>query len=115
MPLGLERARAAGFSLFVTEQHGRYLGELRLGDHYTVHPAFLHRSGRALHTASYIVDQGRQRIAARIECIHVFVSTDTRQSVAFTTEFAEALDRAVREDRDALDQGDIATGIWRAT
>ena len=113
LPLGLAEARAAGLSLFVSEQHSRFHGEMLLGDHYTVHAAFLNRSNRAMHTIAYIVDRDRQRLACSIESVHVLVSMQTRQSHVFPSSFAAQVDRAIREDRGHVGDSTLCSGLWR--
>ncbi|WP_404434320.1 thioesterase family protein [Microbacterium lacus] len=113
LPLGLAEARADGLSLFVSEQHSRFLGEMLLGERYTVHALFLDRSNRALHTLAYIVDRSRQRLACRIESVHILVSMQTRRSLAFPSSFATQLDRAIHEDRNHVDDSTLCSGLWR--
>ncbi|MGW6032730.1 acyl-CoA thioesterase [Gordonia terrae] len=111
--LGLDDSLALGFSFFVSEQHTRYMSELVLGDRFTVHPIFLARSRRAVHTLAYVVDVGRQRPACIIESVSVCVSKDTRLSADIPPPLAAELDAAVRADATLANFGTLCNGLWR--
>jgi acyl-CoA thioester hydrolase len=111
--LGLRDAVNLGITFFVTEQHAHYLGELVHGDLYTVHPRFLARSDRALHTITYIVDVGRERLACSIESVSVCVSKDTRRSVNMTHLLADNLDASIDHDAGLPGTPSLCPGLWR--
>jgi hypothetical protein len=84
-----------------------------LDDRYTAHPAFLNRSRRALHAATYIVDRTHERLACRIESVSIFVSTQSRRSVDFPPALASELDAAIRHDSGLIDDPTLCKGLWR--
>lgn len=81
-----------GLSFFTVEHHIRYLGELRLGEPLSVRPAFVGRTGKALHGISFVVDEGRGEVACTMEVLYVHVSLASRRAVAMPDEVAAALD-----------------------
>jgi acyl-CoA thioester hydrolase len=111
--LGLDLALDRGISFFVTEQHAHYLGEMVLGDRFSVHPRFLARSNRALHTATFIVDATRRRLACSIESVSVCVSLDSRRSVSMSQELADSFDEAIRHDGTLPDSITRCSSLWR--
>jgi acyl-CoA thioester hydrolase len=111
--LGLDEALAQGITFFVNAQHTRFLGELVRGDRFTVHPRFLARSNKALHTLTYIVDVGRQRAACSIESVSVCVAKESRRSTEMTQLLADNLDAAIRQDAALPGSPSLCTSLWR--
>lgn len=91
-----------GMSLFTVEQHVRYLGEMRLGERFTVHHRFLARSEKVVHAMSFLVDQDKCRLACTMEVSWVHVDMTTRRSVPLPDDVAAAFD-ALIADSAALD------------
>ncbi|MFC7504890.1 acyl-CoA thioesterase, partial [Nocardioides sp. GCM10030258] len=111
--LGLEEVWSRGLSFFITEQHTTYSGELLLGERFTVHPRFLHRSARSLHTMTYVVNAARDQLTCSIESVSVFVSRETRDSVAMPAALAESLDAAIRHDHGLPGTVAECSTLWR--
>lgn len=81
-----------GLSFFTVEHHIRYLGELRLGESLSVRPGLAGRTAKALHAISFVVDEGRDRVACSMEVMYVHVSMQTRRAVDIPDDVAAALD-----------------------
>lgn len=88
---------ARGMSLFTVEQHIRYLGEMRLGDRFTVHNRFLARTGKAVHAMSFLLDQEKSRLACTMEVTWVHVDMQTRSAVDMPNDVAAGLDGLIAE------------------
>ncbi|MDR7087995.1 acyl-CoA thioester hydrolase [Aeromicrobium panaciterrae] len=99
--LGEEYIEKHEKSMFTVEQHMRYYGELRLGQHFTVHTRLLERSSRVLHGMSFVVDQENRTLACTQEATLVHVSTASRSSVDLPLAIGEALDLQI-DAGDAL-------------
>ena len=94
--------RAAGFtesyvterhlSLFTVEQHVRYLGEMRLGQPFTVHNRFLARSARTVHAIAFLLDQEARQLACTMEVTWVHVDMRTRRAADLPDDLAAGLD-----------------------
>ncbi len=95
-------------SFYTVEHHIRYLGELRLGERFSVRPAFVGRADKALHAIAFVVDEGRDRIACSMEIMYVHVSMESRRAVSVPADVAAALDAEVAERAWAAD---VATGL----
>ncbi|MGW4370496.1 thioesterase family protein [Nocardia takedensis] len=91
-----DRYRAErGFGLFTTEHHLRYHSELRLGDSLAVHTRVLERSAKAVHMMTFLVDQGRDRLANTLEILLVHVDLHERRSAPMPHDLAAALDELI--------------------
>lgn len=90
--VGNDYIDARGLSLFTVEQHIRYLGEMRLGDRFTVHNRFLARTGKAVHAMSFLLDQEKSRLACTMEVTWVHVDMATRRAVDLPDDIAAGLD-----------------------
>lgn len=97
-----------GMSFFTVEHHIRYLGELRLGDPLSVRAAFVARTDKALHGISFVVDEGRDKIACTMEILYVHVSMESRRSTPIPDDVAAGLDAAIAEGEWAAS---AATGL----
>ncbi len=95
-------------SFFTVEHHIRYVGELRLGERFSVRPAFVGRTDKALHGISFVVDEGRGRLACAMEIMYVHVSMESRRSVAVPDDVAAALDGEIAQRAWAAE---LATGL----
>ncbi len=84
-----------GLSLFTVEQHIRYLGEMRLGDRFTVHNRFIARSEKAVHAMSFMLDQEKSRLSCTMEVTWVHVDMQARRAVDLPDDVASALDDLV--------------------
>lgn len=89
-----------GLSLFTVEQHVRYLGEMRLGDRFTVHNRFLARSGKAMHAMAFLLDQQKSRLACTMEVTWVHVDMTTRSAVDLPDDVAASFDTLIRKSTD---------------
>lgn len=97
-----------GHSFFTVEHHIRYLGELRLGEPFSVRPAFVERTGKALHGISFVVDETRGSIACSMEILYVHVSMESRRSAPIPDDLAAAFDAEIAERAWAAE---VATGV----
>lgn len=86
-----------GLSFFTVEHRVSYLGEMRLGDRYSLHAGFAGRTDKALHAAAYIVDRGRERLACTLEVVYLHVSMTTRRSTPIPADLAAALDTEIAD------------------
>lgn len=82
-------------SLFTVEQHIRYLGEMRLGQPFTVHNRFIARSARAVHAMAFLLDQDKRQLACTMEATWVHVDMRTRRSADMPDDLAAGLDELV--------------------
>jgi acyl-CoA thioesterase FadM len=97
-----------GLSFFTVEHHIRYLAELRLGEAFSVRPALVARTGKAVHAVSFVVDEARDRIACTMELLYVHVSMESRRATPIPDDVAASLDGEIAERAWALD---VATGL----
>ena len=81
-----------GQSFFTVEHRIAYLGELRLGERYSVRSALVERRGKAVHAATFVVDEERRQVACRMEIVFVHVDMAERRSVPVPDAIAEAID-----------------------
>ncbi len=89
-----------GLSLFTVEQHIRYLGEMRLGDRFTVHNRFLARSGKVVHAMAFLLDQEKQRLACTMEVSWVHVDMTSRSAVDLPDDIADGIDTLIKQSAD---------------
>lgn len=87
-------------SLFTVEQHVRYLGEMRLGDRFTVHNRFIARSGKVVHAMAFLLDQGKQRLACTMEVSWVHVNMTSRSAVNLPDDIATGFDTLIKQSAD---------------
>ncbi|WP_148613528.1 thioesterase family protein [Nocardioides rubriscoriae] len=97
-----------GLSFFTVEHHIRYLAELRLGEAFSVRPAIVARTGKAVHGISFVVDEGRDRIVCTMELLWVHVSMQARRAAPIPDDVAAALDGEIAQRAWARD---AATGL----
>ena len=71
---------ARGHSFFVVEHRLRYLGELRPGQRFSVRGGLVGLTGKALHGAAFVLDEGGDRVACTFEAVYVHVAMDTRRA-----------------------------------
>ena len=95
-------------SFFTVEHHIRYLGELRLGEPFSVRPAFVGRTDKALHGISFVVDEGRDKVACAMEIMYVHVSMESRRAVTVPDDVAAALDGEITQRAWAAE---VASGL----
>jgi acyl-CoA thioester hydrolase len=95
-------------SFFTVEHHIRYLSELRLGEPFSVRPAFVARTGKALHGISFVLDETRDKIACTMEILYVHVSMESRRSEPIPADVATGLDEEIASRAWALD---VASGL----
>jgi acyl-CoA thioester hydrolase len=80
---------------FAVEHHVRYLAELRVGDGYSVHVRFLSRSAKAMHAASYLVNETDQRLSNVLEVVVVHVDQRTRRATEIPSDVAASVDARI--------------------
>ncbi len=85
-------------SFFTVEQRLGYHSEMRHGQHYTTRAALVERSDKALHLASFVIDEERATIACFLELMYVHVSLESRRAVAIPDDLASAIDEAIATD-----------------
>lgn len=90
-----EYVAARRMGTFAAEQHLRYLGELRLGDDYSVRVRFLGRTGKAIHATGYLVNESAHRLAHVLEVISVHVDQETRRATEIPGDVAAELDARI--------------------
>lgn len=84
-----------GLSFFTVGHHIDYTAELRLGEPFTVRSGFIERTGKALRSIAYVVDESRDRIACTMELTYVHVSMETRRAAPIPDDLAAALDAEI--------------------
>lgn len=84
-----------GLSFFTVEHRIAYLGELRLGERYTVHGALAGRTDKAVHGVGLVLDRERDRVACRMEVVYVHVDMAGRRATPIPDDVAAALDAEV--------------------
>ncbi len=89
-----------GLSLFTVEQHVRYLGEMRLGDRFTVHNRFIARSGKVVHAIAFLLDQEKQRLACTMEVSWVHVDMTSRTATDLPDDIATGVDALIARTAD---------------
>lgn len=87
-------------SLFTVEQHVRYLGEMRLGDRFTVHNRFIARSGKVVHAIAFLLDQEKKRLACTMEVSWVHVDMTSRSAVDLPDDIAAGFDLLIKQSAD---------------
>lgn len=92
---GTDYIEQRGLSFFTVEHHLRYLGELRGGQHYSVHAGMVERAGKALHGVAYVVDREREALACSMELVYVHVDMAERRSAPVPDDVAAGLDDLV--------------------
>ncbi|QNL93775.1 thioesterase family protein [Aeromicrobium senzhongii] len=86
---------------FAAEHHLSYLGELRLGDRYSVRTRFLGRRDKVAHLAAFLTNDTAEQLANVLEVISVHVDLGTRRATAFPADVGAQIDAAI-ESGDAL-------------
>lgn len=97
-----------GLSFFTVEHRIAYLGELRLGERYSVHAALAARTEKAVHGLALVLDRERERVACRMEVVYVHVDMAGRGSVPMPDDVAAAADTEVAAHPWVAD---VATGL----
>ncbi len=81
---------------FAVEQHIRYLGELREGERYSVRPRFLGRTDKAVHLATFLVNESVDRLASVLEVISLHVDQVARRATPIPGDVARRMDERIR-------------------
>lgn len=81
-----------GMSFFTVEHQIRYLAELRLGERFTVHSAFVGRTAKAVHAVGIVADREHERVACFMEVMYVHVSMSDRRAAPIPDDLGAALD-----------------------
>lgn len=84
-----------GLSFFTVEHHIRYLGELRLGERFSIGTGFVGRSAKALLGAAFVLDHERDRLSCVLEVKYVHISIGTRRAVDLPDDVAALLDAEI--------------------
>lgn len=84
-----------GLSFFTVEHQIRYLGEMRLGERFSVHVGFAGRTDKAVHAVAYVLDRERDRLSCVLEVVFVHVSMDARRAVVIPEDIGTALDAEI--------------------
>ncbi|QCX26534.1 thioesterase family protein [Nocardioides jishulii] len=82
---------------FAAEHNIRYLGELRLGDEFSVRVRFLDRTAKTVHGAAFLVDETKGRLATVLEVVTVHVDQETRRSTPMPDDLTQAIDARIAE------------------
>lgn len=93
--VGPQYVRTRGMGTFAAEQHLRYLNELRLGTRFSVRVRFLARADKALHAASYLVDESAGRVANVMETIVIHIDQSTRRATTIPDDLRSRLDAQI--------------------
>lgn len=99
---------ARGLSFFTVEHSIRYLGELRLDEPYSVHPAFVGRTSKAAHAIAFVLDRTRDTVVCVMEVMYVHVSMQTRRACEIPDDLAASLDAEIAAHPWATE---VATGL----
>src|SRR5215831_3076433 len=78
---------------FALEQHFRYLKEVRLGQHVTLHSRVLGRSAKRWHTIHFMTIDEFDVLAATSETVSTYVDMTVRRSAPMPVSIADAIDR----------------------
>ncbi|QVT78125.1 L-carnitine dehydrogenase [Nocardioides aquaticus] len=105
---GADYIARRGSSFFTVEHRIAYLGELRLGERYSVHAALAGRTDKALHGLALVLDRERDRVACRMEVVYLHVDMDARRSSTMPDDVAA---RAGAEVAAHPWVADVATGL----
>jgi acyl-CoA thioester hydrolase len=94
--LGMPEAyMTTGSSFFTASHHISYLSELRQGERFAVHAAFVERTDKALHSVGLVVDHSHRRVACVMEVVHVHVSMETRRASSIPGWLADPIDAEI--------------------
>jgi len=99
--LGVDESYVAdrGMGTFAVEQHLRYLGEIREGERFSARPRVLERTDKAVHLASFLVNESRDALACVLEVVSLHVDQHARRTTAIPADIADRLDERIRADR----------------
>ena len=86
--------RAASFAL---AQHFRYLKEVRLGQHVTLHSRVLGRSAKRWHMIHFMTIDEPDMLAATAEVVSTYVDLKVRRSAVMPAVITDAIDRLLTE------------------
>ncbi len=97
---GYTQSRGRGF--FGLEQHLRYLREVNIGDHVSVHVRMIERSAKLMHFLSFIVNRSTAEVANTMETVTAHADLSTRRVIPLDADDAAVLDRYLA-DHQGLD------------
>ena len=86
--------RAASFAL---AQHFRYLKEVRLGQHVTLHSRVLGRSAKRWHMIHFMTIDEPDMLAATAEVVSTYLDMTVRRSAVMPAVITDAIDRLLTE------------------
>lgn len=95
-------------SFFTVGHHISYLGELRLGERFSVHAGFVERTAKALHGVGIVLDREHERLSCMLEATYVHVSMQSRRATEIPDDIATNLDADIVEHPWL---GEVATGL----
>ncbi len=95
-------------SFFTVGHHISYVGELRLGDRFSVHAGFVERTAKALHGVGIVLDREHERLSCMLEATYVHVSMGNRRATEIPDDIAANLDADIAEHPWLAE---VATGL----
>jgi acyl-CoA thioester hydrolase len=106
---------ARGMSFFTVEHNIRYVGELLLGERFSVHAGFVGRTAKALHAVGIIADREHERVACVMEVMYVHISMTDRRATPIPDDLCATIDSETGADgREWLRDGDHALTLRRS-
>lgn len=84
-----------GQSFFTASHHISYLSELREGERFAVHAAFVDRTDKAVHSVGLVLDHTNRKVACVMEICHVHVSMETRRATSIPDWLAAPIDAEI--------------------
>ena len=88
-------AAARPLSLFTAEHHLRYLREMRVGEHVSMHAQMLDRSHNAAHAMAFLVNRSTMELSFTFEAVVVHMDLQTRRAAPFADDVAAKLDAEI--------------------
>ena len=91
-----ERRDRTRRGVFTAEHHIAYLAEMRGDSELTVRVRMLDHSARAVGMAGFVVDEATSRLTAVLRTVVVSVDLESRRSVDFAPDVADAIEEVLR-------------------
>lgn len=106
-------AAADVFGNFALEQHIRYLSEILVNEHVSVHIRLLELREKRAYFMGFLVNDAREQLAATVELVMMNVDIRARRGAPFPPEAFAQLE-AMRQDHASLPWAAPLCGIMRA-
>lgn len=96
---------------FALEQHFRYLKEVRLGQHVTIHSGVLGRTAKRWHSIHFMIIDELDVLAAISEGVSTHVDMRVRRSSPMPPNVCDAIDRMLEEHKSLLRDAPVCGAI----